>query len=176
MKLRLGLLGAALMLNASWWFITIGQFLYVMSGNCGRSWSGFSRKALRNLSGFVKLSVSSAVMLSLEIWYIMALTLVVGHLKNAEVSVDALSICLEAYAAEERLKLWGGETEAQIDESSTLKSSTFHEQIRASVDEISIYVKITDNHFWQNQNASIKLLMLEISSSQEKLRLVICQT
>ncbi|CDP13217.1 unnamed protein product [Coffea canephora] len=94
MKLRLGLLGAALMLNASWWFITIGQFLYVMSGNCGRSWSGFSWKALRNLSGFAKLSVSSAVMLSLEVWCIMALTLAAGYLPNAEISVDALSICM----------------------------------------------------------------------------------
>ncbi|KAL3511332.1 hypothetical protein ACH5RR_030733 [Cinchona calisaya] len=94
MKLRLGLPGAALMVNASWWFITVAQFLYVMAGNCGRAWSGFSWKAFRNLSSFVKLSVSSAVMLSLEIWYIMAMTLIAGHLKNAEVSVDALSICV----------------------------------------------------------------------------------
>lgn len=63
MKLGMGLPGAALMLNGSWWFITIAQFLYVMAGTCGRAWSGFSWKAFRNLSGFVKLSISSAVML-----------------------------------------------------------------------------------------------------------------
>ncbi|CAI9093004.1 OLC1v1028399C1 [Oldenlandia corymbosa var. corymbosa] len=93
-KMRMGLAAAALMLNVSWWFITGAQFLYVMVGSCGRAWSGFSWKAFSNLSGFVKLSISSAVMLSLEIWYLMALTLVAGHLENAEVSLDALSICV----------------------------------------------------------------------------------
>jgi len=41
----------------------------------------------------VRLSLASAVMLCLETWYFMSLVLFAGYLKNAEVSVDALSIC-----------------------------------------------------------------------------------
>uniref|UniRef100_A0A2P2J8T0 Protein DETOXIFICATION n=2 Tax=Rhizophora mucronata TaxID=61149 RepID=A0A2P2J8T0_RHIMU len=94
LKLRWELVGAAVVLNASWWFIDASQFLYIISGTCGRSWNGFSWKAFNNLWGFVRLSLASAVMLCLEIWYFMALILFAGYLKNAEVSVDALSICM----------------------------------------------------------------------------------
>ncbi|MDF5361652.1 MATE family efflux transporter, partial [Vibrio parahaemolyticus] len=54
----------------------------------------FTFKAFHNLWGFVRLSLASAVMLCLEVWYFMALVLFAGYLKNAEVSVDALSICM----------------------------------------------------------------------------------
>ncbi|XP_050206567.1 protein DETOXIFICATION 29 [Mercurialis annua] len=94
MKLGWGLVGAAVVLNASWWFIDVAQFLYIISGTCGAAWSGFSWKAFQHLWGFVRLSLASAVMLCLEIWYFMALILFAGYLKNAEVSVDALSICM----------------------------------------------------------------------------------
>ncbi|KAK0573638.1 hypothetical protein LWI29_011263 [Acer saccharum] len=94
LKLGWGLTGAAVVLNVSWWIIDISQFLYIVSGTCGRAWSGFSLKAFQNLWGFVRLSLSSAVMLCLEVWYFMALVLFAGYLKNAEVSVDALSICM----------------------------------------------------------------------------------
>lgn len=63
MKLSWGLFGAALVLNASWWFMTLAQFLFVVTGFCGRTWSGFSWKAFANLSEFLKLSMSSAIML-----------------------------------------------------------------------------------------------------------------
>ncbi|GMH31120.1 hypothetical protein Nepgr_032963 [Nepenthes gracilis] len=94
MKLGWGLMGAAVVLNASWWFIVVGQLAYVFSGACGSAWSGFSWKAFQNLGGFVRLSLASAVMLCLEAWYFYALILFAGYLKNAEVSVDALSICM----------------------------------------------------------------------------------
>ncbi|KAJ4711039.1 Protein DETOXIFICATION [Melia azedarach] len=94
LKLGWGLVGAAVVLNASWWFIDIAQMLYIFSGTCGRAWNGLSWKAFQNLWGFVKLSLASAVMLCLEVWYFMALILFAGYLKNAEVSVDALSICM----------------------------------------------------------------------------------
>ncbi|XP_020233209.1 protein DETOXIFICATION 29 [Cajanus cajan] len=94
LKLGWGLVGAAVVLNASWWFIDVGQFAYILSGTCGEAWSGFSLEAFRNLWGFVRLSLASAVMLCLEVWYFMALILFAGYLKNAEVSVDALSICM----------------------------------------------------------------------------------
>uniref|UniRef100_A0A5B6YL80 Putative multidrug and toxic extrusion transporter n=1 Tax=Davidia involucrata TaxID=16924 RepID=A0A5B6YL80_DAVIN len=94
LKLGWGLVGAAVVLNASWWFIVVAQLLYIFNGSCGRAWSGFSWKAFQNLWGFVKLSVASGVMLCLEIWYLMALILFAGYLKNAEISVDALAICM----------------------------------------------------------------------------------
>ncbi|XP_017225513.2 protein DETOXIFICATION 30 [Daucus carota subsp. sativus] len=93
LKLGWGLAGGALVLNLSWWFIVLAQMVYIFSGTCGEAWSGFSWKAFKNLWGFVKLSLASAVMLCLEIWYYMALILFAGYLKNAEIAVGALSIC-----------------------------------------------------------------------------------
>ncbi|CAN0896267.1 Protein DETOXIFICATION 29 [Linum grandiflorum] len=93
-KLGWGLAGAAVVLNASWWFINASQFAYIAGGSCGRAWSGFTWKAFRNLWSFVRLSLASAIMVCLEIWYFMALILFAGYLKDAEVSVAALSICV----------------------------------------------------------------------------------
>lgn len=62
-KLKWGLVGAAVVLNASWVIIDISQFVYIISGTCGRAWTGFSWKAFQNLWGFVRLSLASAVML-----------------------------------------------------------------------------------------------------------------
>ncbi|CAL5083234.1 unnamed protein product [Urochloa decumbens] len=43
---------------------------------------------------FFKLSAASAVMLCLETWYFQVLVLIAGMLKNPELSLDSLSICL----------------------------------------------------------------------------------
>ncbi|XP_021743209.1 protein DETOXIFICATION 29-like [Chenopodium quinoa] len=94
LKLGWGLLGGAIVLNGSWWFIVLAELVYIFSGRCGQAWSGFSWKAFQDLWGFVRLSVASAVMLCLETWYFMALILFAGYLKNAEISVDALSVCV----------------------------------------------------------------------------------
>ncbi|XP_059657862.1 protein DETOXIFICATION 29-like [Cornus florida] len=94
LKLGWGLVGGAIVLNLSWWFIVVAQLLYILSGTCGSAWSGFSWKAFQNLWGFVRLSLASAVMICLEIWYLTVLILFAGFLKNAEVSVDAFSICM----------------------------------------------------------------------------------
>ncbi|KAJ6999516.1 protein DETOXIFICATION 40-like [Populus alba x Populus x berolinensis] len=56
------------------------------------TWRGFSIQAFPGLWDFFKLSLASAVMLCLETWYYQILTLIAGLLKNAEVSLDALSI------------------------------------------------------------------------------------
>lgn len=66
LELGWGLVGAAVVLNASWWFIDLAQMFYIFSGTCGRAWNGFSWKAFHNLWAFVTLSLASAVML----WYI----------------------------------------------------------------------------------------------------------
>ncbi|XP_030553049.1 protein DETOXIFICATION 29-like [Rhodamnia argentea] len=94
LKLGWGLVGAAIVLDASWVVIVAAQLAYIFSGRCGRAWTGFSWKAFENLWGFVRLSIASAVMLCLEVWYFMALILFAGYLKNAEVAVDGLSICM----------------------------------------------------------------------------------
>ncbi|PRQ40143.1 putative multi antimicrobial extrusion protein [Rosa chinensis] len=63
LKLGWGLVGAAVVLNASWWIIVVSQMVYIFSGTCGRAWTGFSWKAFHGLWSFVKLSLASAVML-----------------------------------------------------------------------------------------------------------------
>ncbi|KAL7134927.1 hypothetical protein ABFS83_11G058200 [Erythranthe nasuta] len=93
LKLGWGMAGGAVVLNLSWWFIVVAQLVYIFSGSCGGAWTGFSWRAFQNLWGFVRLSLASAVMLCLETWYFMALVLFAGYLKNAEIAVDALSIC-----------------------------------------------------------------------------------
>uniref|UniRef100_A0A453ELU9 Uncharacterized protein n=9 Tax=Aegilops tauschii subsp. strangulata TaxID=200361 RepID=A0A453ELU9_AEGTS len=54
---RRGLLGAAMVGNASWWPINAAQFVYVVSGSFPEAWTGFSRKAFASLCGFVRLSL-----------------------------------------------------------------------------------------------------------------------
>ncbi|KAL8519153.1 hypothetical protein ACS0TY_010188 [Phlomoides rotata] len=93
LKLGWGMAGGAVMLDVSWWFIVIAQIVYIFSGTCEKAWPGFSLKAVRNLWGFVRLSLASAVMMCLEAWYFMALILFAGYLKDAEVAVAALSVC-----------------------------------------------------------------------------------
>ncbi|CAA6673522.1 unnamed protein product [Spirodela intermedia] len=78
-RLGLGLPGAAASLNISWWAVVLGQLLYILMGNCpapGRAsaWPPFG--------------------ISLEFWYYMFLVVLAGHLRNAEVAVAAISICV----------------------------------------------------------------------------------
>ncbi|KAH9324803.1 hypothetical protein KI387_004981, partial [Taxus chinensis] len=92
-KLGLGLVGAANALNISWWIIDIGHFLYIVYF-CRDAWRGFSWLAFVDLWAFVRLSLASGVMLCLEIWYMMSLIIMTGHLKNAAIEVDAISVCM----------------------------------------------------------------------------------
>ncbi|KAL9681430.1 hypothetical protein QQ045_013213 [Rhodiola kirilowii] len=94
LKLSWGLVGAAVVLNMSWWLIVIAQFLYIVVTKSDGAWSGFSLLAFSDLWGFVKLSLASAVMLCLEFWYLMIIIVVTGHLKNPLIPVDAVSICM----------------------------------------------------------------------------------
>ncbi|PIA53127.1 hypothetical protein AQUCO_00900024v1, partial [Aquilegia coerulea] len=54
--------------------------------------------AFRDLWPVIKLSLSSGVMICLELWYNSILVLLTGNLANAEVAIDALSICFLADA------------------------------------------------------------------------------
>ncbi|PKA46627.1 Protein transparent TESTA 12 [Apostasia shenzhenica] len=88
-----GIDGAAIAFNISQWFVTISQLIYVM-GWCRDGWTGFTWLAFKDLWAFVRLSFASAVMLCLEIWYMMVLVVLTGHLNNAEIAVGSISICM----------------------------------------------------------------------------------
>ncbi|XP_010671653.2 protein DETOXIFICATION 35 [Beta vulgaris subsp. vulgaris] len=94
-----GLLGAAAAFNITSWMITIAQVVYVI-GWCKDAWSGFSWLAFSEMWAFVRLSVASAVMLCLELWYMMSITLLAGHLANAVIAVGSLSICMNVNGIE----------------------------------------------------------------------------
>ncbi|KAG9456577.1 hypothetical protein H6P81_001085 [Aristolochia fimbriata] len=93
-KLDMGLVGAAVTLNLGWWVLVLGQLIYILSGSCEKSWTGFSWLAFTDLASFVGLSLASAVMLCLEYWTLMIIILLAGLLKHPEIAVDAASICM----------------------------------------------------------------------------------
>ncbi|GAV75526.1 MatE domain-containing protein [Cephalotus follicularis] len=94
-ELGWGLLGAALVLSLSWWIIVVAQFLYILvNSRFTYTWTGFSLQAFSNIWDFLKLSAASAVMLCLETWYYQILVLIAGLLKNAEIALDSLSVCM----------------------------------------------------------------------------------
>ncbi|PON84045.1 Multi antimicrobial extrusion protein [Trema orientale] len=94
-KLGLGLLGASLMLSISWWIVVVAQFVYILvSDKCKTTWTGFTWQAFTGLWDFLKLSTASAVMLCLEAWYYQILVLIAGLLKNPEIALDSLSVCM----------------------------------------------------------------------------------
>ncbi|KAL3515210.1 hypothetical protein ACH5RR_022112 [Cinchona calisaya] len=97
-KLGQGLLGVAMAGNVAWWVLVIGQMVYIVSGYFPEAWTGFSLLAFKSLFSFVKLSLSSAIMLCLELWYFTAVILMVGVQKNAANAVDAISICMNLQA------------------------------------------------------------------------------
>ncbi|KAG8062644.1 hypothetical protein GUJ93_ZPchr0003g17744 [Zizania palustris] len=94
-QLGLGLLGASLMLSISWWVIVLAQFVYIVtSRRCRLTWTGFSMLAFSGLPEFFKLSLASAVMLCLETWYFQILVLIAGLLKDPEMALASLSVCM----------------------------------------------------------------------------------
>nr|CAB3499086.1 unnamed protein product [Digitaria exilis] len=94
-KFGLGLLGASLMLSVSWWVIVVAQFVYIVtSQRCRLTWTGFSWQAFSGLPTFFKLSLASAVMLCLETWYFQILVLIAGLLKDPELALASLSVCV----------------------------------------------------------------------------------
>nr|POE70500.1 protein detoxification 27 [Quercus suber] len=97
-KLRVGIVGAALTLDFSWWVTVLGLFVYVVCGGCADSWTGFSGQAFVGLWDFFKLSVASGVMVAV-------LIIVSGYLHSTEVAVDALSICITIFGWESMIPL-----------------------------------------------------------------------
>ncbi|KAF7132108.1 hypothetical protein RHSIM_Rhsim09G0199900 [Rhododendron simsii] len=91
--LGLGTTGAAIAFDVSSWAATVAQVVYVVRW-CKEGWHGLSWAAFNDIWAFVRLSLASAVMLCLEIWYFMSIIILTGHLDNAVLAVGSLSICL----------------------------------------------------------------------------------
>ncbi|KAK1316546.1 Protein TRANSPARENT TESTA 12 [Acorus calamus] len=89
-----GLAGVMVSMIVSNWIPVVGQLVFVFYGGCPKTWTGFSVQAFFDLWPVIKLSLSSGVMLCLEIWYNAALILLTGTMEDAETSINALSVCL----------------------------------------------------------------------------------
>ncbi|KAG7960284.1 hypothetical protein I3843_10G115900 [Carya illinoinensis] len=97
-KLHFGIPGAMGAIIISYYVVLIGLFVYVFGGWCSKTWRGFTSVAFRDLLPVVKLSISSGVMLCLELWYNAVLVLLAGYMKNSTVAISAFSICLNIIA------------------------------------------------------------------------------
>lgn len=98
-KSGLGSKGAALANAVSYWINVLLLALYVkLSPSCKKTWTGFSREALRDIPGFVKLALPSAVMVCLEFWSFEFLVLMSGLLPNPKLETSVLSISLSTAA------------------------------------------------------------------------------
>ncbi|KAK4404666.1 protein DETOXIFICATION 21 [Sesamum angolense] len=93
-KCNLGLAGTMISAILAYWIPNMGQLIFIVAGGCRETWKGLTTLAFKDLWPVVKLSISSGAMLCLELWYNAILILLTGNLKNAEVEVSALSICL----------------------------------------------------------------------------------
>ncbi|OAP17713.1 hypothetical protein AXX17_AT1G33820 [Arabidopsis thaliana] len=100
-----GITGAMTSMLIAFWLPIIVQLLYVTCGGCKDTWRGFSMLAFKDLWPVLKLSLSSGGMLCLELWYNSVLVLLTGNLKNAEVALDALAICISINALEMMIAL-----------------------------------------------------------------------
>ncbi|KAJ4979697.1 hypothetical protein NE237_010477 [Protea cynaroides] len=93
-KLNRGVPGAMVAMIVSLSLVFFAQHIYVFGGWCKESWRGFSKSAFNELWPFLKLSLSSGVMLCLDLWNSTLLVLLVSYMKNAKVTLSAFSICL----------------------------------------------------------------------------------
>ncbi|KAE8734606.1 hypothetical protein F3Y22_tig00000738pilonHSYRG00048 [Hibiscus syriacus] len=99
-RFKWGVNGAMAAVNMSGWIMVVGQLVYVIGGWCPNTWTGFSNAAFLDMFSILKLSISSGVMICLELWYYSILVLMAGYTKNATVAIDAFSICLNIYGWE----------------------------------------------------------------------------
>ncbi|KAK6151397.1 hypothetical protein DH2020_014032 [Rehmannia glutinosa] len=93
-RLHWGTDGAMGALCISSWLVVFAELGYIMGGWCPQTWTGFSTAAFKDLLPVIKLSISSGIMVCLELWYNSILVLLAGYMSNAEVAISAFSICL----------------------------------------------------------------------------------
>ncbi|XP_062078602.1 protein DETOXIFICATION 16-like isoform X1 [Humulus lupulus] len=98
-KSGLGNRGAAMANAISYWINALSLVLYVrISPSCKSTWTGFSMEAFHGIIKFLKLSIPSAVMLTLEIWSFEMMVLLSGFLPNPKLETSVLSISLNTCA------------------------------------------------------------------------------
>ncbi|CAM8899883.1 unnamed protein product [Rhodiola kirilowii] len=96
--LEWGISGAMLAMVTAAWLTVLGEFVYIFGGWCPKTWTGFSMAAFSDIQSMFTLSVSSGVMICLEIWYYGVLVLVAGYMPDAETAIASFSICLNITA------------------------------------------------------------------------------
>ncbi|KAL0383353.1 UNVERIFIED_CONTAM: protein DETOXIFICATION 24 [Sesamum calycinum] len=70
-------------------------FVYLLEWGVAGAMAALNISAwLVDIPPVVKLSISSGLMVCLELWYYAILVLVAGYMKNAEVAISAFSVCL----------------------------------------------------------------------------------
>ncbi|KAL0371731.1 UNVERIFIED_CONTAM: protein DETOXIFICATION 35 [Sesamum calycinum] len=90
---RWGTTGAAVAFDITSWGVAIAQYIYVVCW-CTDGWKGYSWSAFNEMWAFVRLSIASAIMQCLEIWYMSSIVILTGHLNNSVTAVGSLSICM----------------------------------------------------------------------------------
>ncbi|RRT38477.1 hypothetical protein B296_00044818 [Ensete ventricosum] len=71
---RFGILGASLTLSFSWWVLVVITWLFIIfNPSCKHTWTGFSSQAFKGLWSYLKLTVASAIMLTLVFWLLVSL-------------------------------------------------------------------------------------------------------
>lgn len=93
-KLNWGVAGAMGSLNLCSWAVVLCEFVFITGGGCPNTWKGFSKAAFFDLLPIIKLSLTSGLMLCLELWYTAILVLMAGYMKNATIAIAAFSICV----------------------------------------------------------------------------------
>lgn len=93
-KLNWGIPGAMSAMIISTWILILGEFVYIFGGWCPNTWKGFTSSCFKDLLPVVKLSISSGVMLCLQLWYNAILVILAGYMKDATIAISTFSICL----------------------------------------------------------------------------------
>ncbi|KAK3133575.1 hypothetical protein QOZ80_6AG0538220 [Eleusine coracana subsp. coracana] len=142
---ELGVLGAAIGLNLSWTLFMVLQLAYALGGGCPETWIGFSASAFVDLKEFVMLSTSSGVMVCLDNWYYRILIFLTGYMKNAELAVDALSICMSLSGWEMMIHLGflAGTGVRVANELGAANGQGASEAVINAVDDISVLLALT---------------------------------
>ncbi|EXC01163.1 MATE efflux family protein 9 [Morus notabilis] len=98
-KFGLGIRGAALANNISYWFNVFLLAIYLkFSGACRHTWAGFSKDGFHDFFSFMRLAIPSAVMIWItlvyrfEYWSFEMVVLLSGLLKNPKLETSVLSI------------------------------------------------------------------------------------
>ncbi|KAB2619970.1 MATE efflux family protein 5-like [Pyrus ussuriensis x Pyrus communis] len=93
--IRTGNKGVALVISISNWVNEVLLACYVQfSSTCMNTWTGFSEEALNDIVSFVKLAISSAIMICFEYWSFEMVVLLSGLFPNPKLETSVLSISL----------------------------------------------------------------------------------